>query len=436
MICLRTAYRSRQRKKGLMEYIIVTLVTFAIYLKSIFHNYVVDDDNVVRGNKGWVCIKDFQSFVRAIYGAGLFQNPIHDHLFRIFLTACIGCMIFACWNNLWVALLWVVHPINNQLTLWLNGRRYQVSLLLGLICYKIPMLGFVLFPLALYIHPIVAPMIIITAFMVTPIALLWVLPSVLCFNKLKSWLRGRFTLQNFELYKKFNWGKPVLALKCFSEYLRHGLFPTNFTMYHPEIWGVAELPGNKVRAYALNASFWLCLAFVLLIGYIGWYIGGTCLVGLLIAFIGVVQWLGIIINPTQLWAQRYTALSSIGFCMFTFGVCSYIGGDNVNYILLSVLIWYSIVTLKDMEMYRDLLSFFWYHYLQQPHNMHAAYFGSVGLSGYAAKAKDKKNQIEHAVYSTHSQASAFFWCYRNKKADLMHGITTQILRDKCKRRDI
>jgi len=407
-----------------MEYIIIIAAVFAVYLKSVSNGYVVDDGNC------YVKLQEFKehpfkNWHNLMYGAGLFKNTRLDHLFRIVLTCAIACMIMCNWGNIWIALLWAVHPINNQLTLWLNGRRYQVSLLLGLMCYKWVYLGFVVYPIALMIHPISAPIILITAILKTPIALLWVLPALLALPKLKNWTRGRFAIQNFQIYREFNRRKPILAIKCLAEYLRHGLFPTGFTMYHPEIWGIAELPGNKARCYALNASFWLCLALLSLISYIGWFIGGSCLVGLLIAFLGIIQWSGVYTNPTMLWAQRYTALSSIGFTMFTVGVAEY---TYPTVVLPMVFVWYAVVTIKDMPMYRDFFSFFWHHNINQPNNLNSAWFGCHGFNGMASVAMKEKKGTDAKLYGANALAYSLSWCFRNRKGDIVHDFATQQLK--------
>lgn len=417
-----------------MPYIVIIATVWLVYWRSLSYSHTVDDYNAYKTamsfkkSMSWKLDKILYNVIALTYGAGTFTNRLCDNILRIVLTTAIACLIMWCFNNVWIALLWAIHPINNQTTLWLNGRRYQMSLVFGLLAYKLPLLGFVLYPLAVYFHPISIPFIIITAVTVTPVALLWALPAIpMCYKRLEWWVNCRWTIQNFEIYQKFNWRKPVLAIKCLSEYFRHGLFPTNFTMYHPEIWGVAELEGNKQRAYALNLQFWLCLALLSIIGYIGWYIGGSCLVGLLIATAGLLQWLGLWVNPTSLWAQRYATLASIGFVMFTVGLCSFFGEHYQTSILSCVFVWYLCVTLKDMEMYRDFFSFFWMHYIQQPHNQDAAYFGSMGMNNYADAANKSKLFNETAMYASHSMASSLLWCMRNKKQDLIHDFANQQL---------
>lgn len=411
-----------------MLYALVIAFTFAIYLRSILFSTTVDDDGSQRMvdrcapppyNKQKPFLHNFSCWMyylsSMIYGAGLCRTLWQDHVLKIVLTATIGCMLLWCFN-VWVALLWVAHPINNQLTVWLNGRRYQVSLLLGLLSYKLPIAGFILFPIAVYIHPISAPILIVTAVTVTPVAWLWSIPALLNIKHLVRWTKARLDIQPFEIYKTFNWGKPIMAVKCLAEYFRHCLFPTGFTMYHPQIWGVAELEGNKARNYAVNAQFWLCVAFVALISCIGVIVGGTCLIGLLIAFVGILPWLGIVINPTQLWAQRYASLMSIGTSMFTYGLCSLIGEQY----LIGIVLVYSIITLKDMSMYKDIFSFFHHHALHQPHNQNSAYFGAVGLNNYAVQARKEKKPNEAAIFASNSMALSLMWCIRNPQPDMIH----------------
>jgi hypothetical protein len=274
------------------------------------------------------------------------------------------------------------------------------------------------YPLAIYFHPIAIPMIIVTAVTVTPIALLWAFPAMLCYDRLSKWLKARWGIQSFDIYKKFNWHKPIMAVKCLAEYFRHGLFPQGFTMYHPDIWGVAELEGNRARCYGLNAFFWLSIAFVSVCAWLAWVSGEQGRIGLLIAIIGVIQWLGIWINPTQLWAQRYASISSIGFCMIIVSVCD--AFPNATLFKMFIISIFALITFKDMEMYRDFFSFFWHHAIHQPNNMNAAYFGTMGMNNYAGVAKEQKKGVDSMLYHSTSTAMGLLWCFRNRTQDIVH----------------
>jgi hypothetical protein len=413
-----------------MEYLLIIAVVFGIYSRSINHGYVVDDD------KSYVCTQGLLRYLAGgayskehwtalFYGAGLFKDRVHDNLFRITLTATIACLIYSCFGNIWVALLWAIHPMNNQLTLWLNGRRYQVSLILGLLAYKFPIAGLFLYPMAVYVHPISLPFLPITALFVTPVAIAWALPAVFAMPRLLAWIKQRWMIQNFPLYKSFNWGKPVMAVKCLSEYAICALFTPKMTMYHPKLWGIAELEGNRQRAYALNPVFWLSIALLSLLGYVGWFIGGSCLKGAVIAFLGVLPLLGFWKNPTQIWAQRYASLAMIGFMMYVVGIAEFTG-YHTN-VLIPILVWYLTITMNSMNMYKDLYGFFWHHFIHYPNNQNAHWFGAVGFNNYAQAALKSKKFNDTAMYSSHSMAASLLWCMRNQTPDLIHNFASKQL---------
>jgi hypothetical protein len=81
---------------------------------------------------------------------------------------------------------------------------------------------------------------------------------------------------------------------------------------------------------------------------------------------------------------------------------------------------FSLITFKDMEMYRDFFSFFWHHAIHQPNNMNSAYFGTMGMNNYAAAAKEQKKGVDSMLYHSTSTAIGLIWCFRNRKHDLVH----------------
>jgi len=410
-----------------MNYLLIIGFVWALYVKSIWYGYVVDDNNSsISAQKCLHATRmSWKKVSKIINGAGLFKNTKLDHAFTILLTSIVSCLIYLCWGNIWLALLYACHPMNNQTTLWLNGRRYQLSLILGLLSYKLPILGFVGYPLALWVHPISAPFIILTGIFVTPLAYLWAIPGVFALPKLNRWLQGRWKIQNFELYKRFNEGKPVLATKCLGDYFVKSLFPRGFTMYHPTIWGVAELEGNRLRAYAENLHLYLSIALIASVGFLCAYLGGMAQMGFIIAVVGLIPWIGLWINPTQLWAERYATLSNIGFCMM---LIAFADATPFGAICkLSLILWFSIIVLKDMEMYRDVFSFFFKHFIDQPHNQNAAYFGTTGFNNYARDHKKAGNPNDVKIFASASMCSGLLWCMRNKKADLIHDFAGKML---------
>jgi hypothetical protein len=407
----------------MQEYLILTLFGLILFFRTLRYGLAVDDNISFMSNRKLGTKKRtvLDRIKVATYGAGIFENNEYDHLLTTALSISVACMIYSCFGNIWAALLWLAHPLNNQVTIWMNGRRYQISILLGLLAYKLPYLGFIFFPAALWIHPISAILLVSSLLFSGLIALTWLIPCLLLKTRYTDWINQRWSIQDFKEYKEFNIGKLSLAARCYGEYWLHFLFPRGFTMYHPDIWGIAELQEQKKANYAFNGSYFAYIALLVFILYMGWVAGRSCLLWAILANCALFQWCGVWKNVTQLWAQRYASLFSIFGTLYLMGlVDAFVPTHFQLACKMSLLVWYTVITLKDMDMYQNFYSFYLKHIIDSPHNENAAYFSTIALNNNAVhfiKNKDRMNALMNDAYSS---ACGFYWCMNNQKPDLIH----------------
>ena len=408
-----------------MEYLICIGFTIALYIRTLSYGYVVDDlqqyvlCQTYYKDTHYLMTDPLRRIWKVIYGAGLFKRAYSDHLFTLALTATITCLIYALFNNIWIALLWCAHPMHNQINIWLNGRRYQVSIILGLVSCLLPALGFVTYPLAVFFHPISIPFIFIATVFKSPLCLLWVIPALLNYKWIKKWIVSRFNIQNFKEYKEFKVEKIVLAVKCIGQYILSFLIPKGFTMYHPTLWGISQLKGNKYRAYKINLDFFISLGVILLTLALPIFVDRSLIVGAFLAILALSQWSNLIITPVQIWAQRYSGVANIMFLWTLINMIDYLPtfySAPVKCILLTA---YVVITLKDMPMYRDVYSFMEYHTTLQPFNQNAHWYAMKSYDNNEQLYLSEKNNDMALINAMNSMATGMKWTIRNNNNDFI-----------------
>ena len=119
-------------------------IVVATYLPTIKFSVIVDDikhyEKIQKGLFG--TLKDnfrLGNLISRLYGGGTFytnkykHNTEIDHAFTIFLHAVVCVLIYLALGkneiSFWAAALYSVNNVNNQTSIWLNGRRYCMSII-------------------------------------------------------------------------------------------------------------------------------------------------------------------------------------------------------------------------------------------------------------------------------------------------------------------
>lgn len=242
-----------------------------------------------------------------------------EHLLSIVLhtITCILIYIFFGSTHLsfLVAILFCVHPVNTQVSTWMNGKRYAVSAIIVLIMLKFVPYGIILYPLLTFFQ---------ISGLMSPIFYMieghwW---AVFFMFMLFGLSRGHILRQISNRYHKqapvgelrsTRAGKIIIAIKTFGFYTSHILFPTKVAFIHEFLDTFGNTEQDNKYWYKLDWRFYRGLLFVGILGvtmYLQW--GNAIGRGVFWYFLFIAQWLNYPITITQSVTDRYCYLPMIG----------------------------------------------------------------------------------------------------------------------------
>ena len=247
------------------EYLIILLSSVALFWRCHQLGLVADDDYRYKPAQEYKQLYrekkiPISQFVwEILYGAGLFKNVKLDHIFSVALHTLNACLIFKVSSLLPAALLYLCNPVNNQVSLWLNGRRYSIVITCVLLSWAFWPLAIILYPFAVWLH--VSAVMFPALFLATSF---WFLVPVggiaallVGFNKFKEIASSRRSdyPQNSEMHR-INWRKAILYVKSIGYYVQHTIFPMKPSMYHEFLFDFNRYLGDMAKGYSLNFDFW------------------------------------------------------------------------------------------------------------------------------------------------------------------------------------
>lgn len=350
----------------------IVLLNVVVYWRTIDFGLCVDDVSwshlVPRyGKFSW---KAWYTVTKnRLYGCGTFgKNKKVDHSFAIALhtLACV-LIFFAFGTNIvsfWAAILYSLNPANNQTSIWLNGRRYMINIILVLLMVIMGKWGLLLYPLTavFQINAIFSPVIY-----GAPYLLVTVLAGLICWKEVKSkYDIRRKALHNADMLTFFP-KKLIAVVKLYGAYVRKMLLPGRCMMNYPFLgqWGLSK-DGNK-NAYSLDIHFFFGLATIAatLYGLYFYYPQGDLFNWFLFMVLATAQWSGFI-TVTQTYADRYISLPN-AFMMFFLSDLLFLYLGNYALIPIAFLIGNYYVNLRDvMQMYGNIWTFYDYHIWHDP----------------------------------------------------------------------
>lgn len=250
-----------------MVYLI--LVSVAVFWRGVFLGQIVDDREArqhcdtrrgqLRDKKRRSVWFYLDSYRVMLYGAGLFKDVRADHLFNLVVHTINACLIYKA-SGLWLAgFLWLINPVNHQTSLWLNGRRYSLSLMLVLI-------GWIWWPVA-PVAVIMAALLHVSG-IVMPLLFLWtpVWPVAFVYSGLAALLGQQHIRRTLShRIKDFNSGnenlnvrpqKIILYIKTVGHHFTQCLFPVVPAMYNEFLDEFGLTVAAIKRGYSFNFDFW------------------------------------------------------------------------------------------------------------------------------------------------------------------------------------
>ena len=314
--------------------LIIISVCVAFYARIINYLLVVDDlTQFELKRNGEKCELKKAGFVRWIkyklYGFGTLgvdftnqktqRNSIRkDHALTLVLHTAICCLIYETLGHndisFWAALLYAVNPTSHETSIWSNGRRYSINIILVLIMLALPK------PFGLLAW-VCTPFLHLTA-VFAPLMLGWKYALVIPVAGLIAWYwqyndyKMRLATQKSD--EMTNW-KPIRiipSIKLFGFYFIRTIWPGKVMMVYSHLyqWGLNK-SGND-DAHRINLSFFRGVLAIILVAAGLFYFKGQNLLYLIFAVVSIVQWSGILM-VCQHSSDRYRSAAT-PFIMYLF----------------------------------------------------------------------------------------------------------------------
>ncbi|MCP3684356.1 MAG: hypothetical protein GY861_16890, partial [bacterium] len=245
------------------------LVCLAMYYRSLNYQPVVDDI----ANRKKYNNPDFKpnklsitSIRRNLTGEDPIRNVQIDRVLTIFIHTITCMLMYKAFNSLPASLLFAVNVSNNQVSLWLNGKRYGISAILCLLSYILAPVGIVFWFFTPFFQASAFTFPIVLAFKGYPLLLmLSPLAFILGNQYLAKWIKLRADRINTVELKTWNWKKPILMCKTITYYFIRGLVPYIPLMYHRYLMHFGCTDKDSKEAYKPDLLFIIGLLLVLLI---------------------------------------------------------------------------------------------------------------------------------------------------------------------------
>lgn len=356
----------------MIEIISIIIFNIFIYWRTIWYGLVMDDCQ-------WHASRQEDSMpfhkIRNLYqlkkfinnrfysGTTFGTNTKVEHSVTIFLhtTICV-LMYWAFGHNqisFWAAMLYACNPINNQTSIWLNGRRYAVNIILVLLMILIPaMAGIFYFATGLFQ---------VTAFF-APILLMkyspWMIILIPIFfgigwNHIKGKIRSRTDLMAAGDLKIFKPTRLIMVVKTFGFYFWKMIIPGVCSMQYPDRFNWGRTKSGNQEAYAIDWAFWQgAMAMVILLVAIALLPKENAFWGIFFG-LSLLQWSSVL-PVTQILSDRYCSLPNVFMMLFVSYFSSFMG---ILYIPAMVILigYYLICLFVVMPMYKDIMAWYNYH---------------------------------------------------------------------------
>lgn len=371
-----------------MEVIIISLFTLILYFRTIWFSIIIDDIGVYVGRQGYTrswdksrgegaVKKNFKSMIQEFfrelgsrtYGGGTFTtDPWLDHLLSIFTTAVIGCLIFMVFGyskvSFCAALLYVANPANHQISIWLNGRRYAITVIMVLLMLLWKPFGIVLYPMTFFWNHALAFFAPIL-FLDIGYWLLILIPIVYFFKgkELRDKVRSRMDKVLSSFQKSFTKDRPIIIVKSYGFFFFKMITPLRVLINNPELywWGINE-KDNK-NCYAINLEFFKgLLAVVISIGLLI-YFQDYMKIMWLFTVLSILQW-SAITSAVQINAERYMAVPIVFMMFFLSYFINML--PYANYVYVAIITYYATNLQGTMFMYKSIDHYQKYQMLYAP----------------------------------------------------------------------
>jgi len=389
-----------------MAYLIIVVVCLVAYCKSFTYQPVVDDvSNRVKHNKPEQ--EKRHSLIVRIRRALDGNYPVRsiglDRAITFFINTAVCCLMYKAFGSLVASLLFAVNISNNQVSLWLNGKRYGINTIICLLAYISPWL-IPLWFLTPWFQASAITFPLLLVFKYSPWLLLAVPCGLLAGNKfLINWAKSRIKKNNFPFFHQWNNKKIFLIAKTFAFYFVRGIVPFIPSMYVNYLRNYGFIEEDTKKAYSIDVA--TVFGFILILSIPVLYMLDPAF------FFGLMWWLITIavfsnyVTITMVFGERYMYLPNVGLMLFLTN-CLNLISPNLWLLVFGL---YLGRLISYMPMYKDLDAFFEHHLYTDPTND----TGWVGAMNIATAKKDSATALQLTNRAlAHGAVSPRIWINR------------------------
>lgn len=350
-----------------------------MFERAMYCGYVVDDDSwlrTMRNTKKAFKENGFplhQVILRACYGGGIFQNAMQEHFFTIVLHGVNCSLIYRMSGSILAAMLYLINPINNQTTIWLNGRRYALSVLFVLLAWNFWWTAPAMAWLCSLVHVSGMPF---------PLLFLWTpfwpaVPfagAIMAFlgrgHVIKKTIGRKRDFKNGNENQKLSWKKSIIYIKTIGYQFFNCILPVKPAMYHDFLFYFSQNEEGTKKGYSLNFDFWKGLSACALLGYL-----------IVFQHSFWAFWFVLFISPwcnvysvTMNASDRYCSLANVGVMVLLAQYLTKLPDPYRTAAICAIGVFYVLKYWPLFFAYRNVENFHQYHINQQPNIINPRFF--------------------------------------------------------------
>lgn len=361
---------------------IIILLNLLVYWRIIYYGLIVDDYKRL-DQKDLPSANRIKRYWACLFSSRIYKNNIQiEHFINIIIHSSVCLSIYFAFGNNMIsflaALLFSVNPTNNQVSIWMNGKRYGISALLVVLSllYK-PFLFFLFgFATLFQISAILAPVLYIYlgywwVLLIAPLicfGLMYTKGSLGSTQHLMYELKLRIERNNNKEQMELKPKKLILFIKTIGKYFTHSLLPIRVSFFDPfmESFGLTNF--DNEYWYKINKDFWIGIGVLattiplILFNYNN-YIG----LGLFWYILFISQWCHFPITVNQSFADRYAYLPNVGLMVaISTALMTWFNPILAFALFVAFLTYYATILSLSMNMYKNMDFFLHFNQYQFP----------------------------------------------------------------------
>ena len=110
-----------------MAYLVIMLSCIAVFYRTLKYDIVVDDDYFRHNGKAIKPKHFFDAIQKCLVGLKPVNNKVLDHAITLTIHTVVCMLIYKAFGSIAVSLLFAFNLSNNQVSIWMNGKRSCAS---------------------------------------------------------------------------------------------------------------------------------------------------------------------------------------------------------------------------------------------------------------------------------------------------------------------